>query len=61
MFVSSNVPTFHAVLRKFIYSFMCRLNQSKNGVIMALAVPAQSDTKYLSDFWKHWHRCLYVI
>ena len=28
---------------------------------MALAVPAQSDTKYLCDFWKHWHRRLYVF
>ena len=45
VFVSSDVPTFHAVLRKCIFSFMRRLSQSENGVFMALAVPAQSDTK----------------
>ncbi len=28
---------------------------------MALVMPAQSDTKYLSDLWKHWNRCLCVL
>ncbi len=36
MFVSSDMPTFHAVLRKVIFSFICRLNH--NGVVMALAI-----------------------
>jgi len=49
MFVTRNVPTFHAVLRKFIYQFKCRLSVSENLVIKALADPL-SDTRYLSLF-----------
>ena len=42
LFVTSNVPTFHALLRNLIYKFMCRLLQSKNEVIMSL-----TDTKLI--------------
>ena len=45
LFVSSNVPTFNALLRNFIYKFICRLYRSKNGIIMSLTDPTQSDTK----------------
>lgn len=52
-----NVPTFHAVLRKLLYSFICRLCHS--GVVMALTtVPAQSDRNDLPYLCKPWNRCL---
>lgn len=59
--VSSNVPTFYAVLWKFVNHLICMLSQSKNGVITALVVPAQNDTKCSSYLWKHWNRCLCVF
>ncbi len=60
LFVNSNVPTFHAVLRNFMYKFMCRLLESKNSLITALTNIKQSDTRYTSGLWEHWNRCLYV-
>jgi len=48
MFVSRNVPTFHAVLRNFMYKFKYRLRVIDNLVIKALADPVLSDTRYLS-------------
>ena len=39
MFVNCNVPTFQALLRNFIYTFMCRLIESRNGIIMCLTDP----------------------
>ncbi len=61
MFVSNNVPTFNAVLRNFMYGFMCRLIGSKNMIIMSIADVSKSDTRYTSCFWKHWTRCLYMF
>ena len=61
LFVTSNVPTFHAVLRNFMYKLMCRLLESKNKLIIALTDTKQSDTRYSSGLWKHWNRCLYVF
>ena len=53
MFMSNNVPTFNAVLRNVMYSFMCRLTGSLNTIIVSL-----TDS---SCFWKHWTRSLYVF
>ena len=53
IFFTSNVPTFHAVLRNFMYKCMCRLTYSKNIIRMALTEPTQSDTRHTSCFWKH--------
>lgn len=36
MFVTSSVPTFYAVLKNFMYKFMCHLTDSKNVIIKAL-------------------------
>ena len=60
MFVTNNVPTFDALLRNLMYRFMCRLTASKNIIIVSLSDITKSDTRYLSCFWKHWTRCLYV-
>lgn len=61
MFVSSNVPTFYALLRNFMVKFICRQSDSDNKVIQVLVEPAWSDTTYSSCFWKHWSKCLYVF
>ena len=60
MFVTSNVPTFHAVLRNFMFKFMSRLIESKNVLIIALTDVTRSDTRYSSSLWKHRRKCLYV-
>ncbi len=41
MFVTRNVPTFHAVLRNFMFRFMCRLTDPKNVIIMTLTEPTE--------------------
>ena len=61
MFVTNNVPTFYAVLRNFMYRFMCRLNGSKNVIIDSLTDISQSETRYSSCFWKHWSESLYAF
>ena len=45
LFVTSNVPTFHAVLRNFTYKFMCQLLESKNKLIIALTGPHLSNKR----------------
>lgn len=60
LFVSCNVPTFHAFMRNFMYKFMVRLVGSNNGIISALCDTRQSDTRYFSEIWKHWYQCLYL-
>ena len=61
MFVTNNVPTFHAVLRNFMYKFMGRLMKSDNALIMAVTDVTRSDTRYNSCFWSHWRKCLHVF
>ena len=61
MFVTSNVSTFHAVLRNFMFKFMCRLKESNNVLSMALTGITQSDTRFSSCLWNHWRKCLYVF
>jgi len=61
LFVTNNVPTFHAVLRNFMYRFMCRLTESKNTILTALTNPALSDTRYTSKLWKHWNTHIYLF
>ena len=43
-----------------MYKFMCRLLESKNGIISAISETKQSDTRYTSSLWKHWKQCLYA-
>ncbi len=61
LFVSCDVPTLHAVLRNYMYSFMCRLSDSRNTIIIALNYPRLSDTRCSSLFWKHRNSSLYVF
>ena len=60
MFVTCNVP-FQALLRNCMYKFRCRLNSSKNSIIMSLTDPSLSETRYSSNLWKYWNQHLYVF
>ena len=44
-----------------MYSFMMRLMDSKNEIIMTLTMPKLSSIRYTSSLWKHWRECLYVF
>ena len=59
LFVSLGIPTFKALLRNLMYSFMCRLNESVNDIIMKLSDPAKSSYRFSSSLWCHWRSSLY--
>ena len=61
LFVNSGVPTLNALLRNLMDSFMMRLMDSKNEIIMTLTMPKLSSIRYTSSLWKHWRECLYVF
>jgi len=42
LFVATRVPTCEALLRKLMFSFMCRLDKSVNHIIEALVSPLKS-------------------
>ena len=58
LFCDSGVRTLHALLRNLMYKFMCRLDGSKNRVIMTLANTRCSSVRYRSYLWKHWYECI---
>ena len=60
MFVSVGVPTCAAVLRNLMYRFMCRVSESQNNLIAALACPGRSSIRLFSWLWRHWRTCLYL-
>ena len=58
MFCGVGVVTFHALLRNLTYKFICRLNASKNRLIVVLTQPNFSSTRYGSSIWNHWYSIL---
>ena len=60
LFVSMDIPTCHALLRNLMYKFICRLEASKNSIIVAIVDPTKSSTKYFSSLWRHWRKSLYA-
>ena len=60
MFVNVGVSTCPAVLRNFMYSFMCRISVSPNSIITALVNPAMSTVRFTSRLWNHWRFSLYA-
>ena len=55
--VNLNVKTCQAVIRNFVYKFMCRLKLSNNILIKPLC-----NTTFIlnSPMWRHWRSMLYV-
>ncbi len=58
MFVSVRVITFKALLRNLMHRFICRLNASKNEMIVGLSDIRVSTTRYQSKLWTHWYCCI---
>ena len=56
LFVSSNILTCPALLRKLMYNFMCRLDLAENSIIKALT--CDIGYRFTSRLWKHWHNSL---
>ncbi len=58
MFVSVSVITFKALLRNLMHRFICRLNASKNEIIVGLSNIRVSTTRYQSKLWRLWYCCI---
>lgn len=50
VFVVSNVPAFRALLRNYMYKFMCCLNESRNSIVRAVTVITHDDTTVVQVF-----------
>lgn len=61
LFVSVRVPTWEALLRQLMFSFMCRLDKSVNHIIEALVSPFKSCYRYTSRLRRHWCNSLYIL
>ena len=59
LFCNVQVVTFHALLRRLMFKFICRLNSSCNDILIMLTNPALSASRYQSVMWKHWYVCLF--
>ena len=55
--VNHNIPYGPALMRNYIYSFICRLNESQNMIIGAINI---SDCRYDSPLRKRWKTLLYI-
>ena len=55
--VAQDIPYGPALMRNFIYSFICRLNESQNMIIGAIN---NSDCRYNSPLRKKWNSLLYT-
>jgi len=60
MFVNVGVPTCTALIRNFIFRYMCRISVSENRIIQALAHSNFSSVRFTSRLWRHWRTCLYI-
>jgi len=60
IFVAAGVNTFKAVLRNLMFKFICRVDDSKNEIIMLLSNIKFSTTHYQSQLWRHWYSCLFI-
>jgi len=58
MFVQNNVYTFKALLRKYTYKFIRRLELCSNSLIVCLLA---SDLRLTSQIRLFWHECLVII
>lgn len=61
LFVSNRVPTFEALLRQLMSSFMYRLDRSENSIIQALVNPTKSSYRFTSRLRRHWCNSLYIF
>jgi len=60
MFVAAGVNTFNEVLRNVMHKCICRVDESENEIIIYLSNVKYSTTRYQSQLWNHWYRCLFI-
>ena len=51
MFVNLNIPFFNELLRKFVFSFKTRINESDNSLMNGIVT---STTPLFSSIWAWW-------
>ncbi len=57
MFAYSHMPSLDEIRRKYMYTFIQRLNRTDNSILLCF----MSSTNMLtSSIWRQWYRCLYV-
>jgi len=39
---------------------ICRLDNSRNNIIMLLTNPRLTEVRYQFSMWKYWHSCLFL-
>ena len=61
MFVYNGTDNCSVVIRKLIYSFMRRLQQSDNYYIRSFCDGISTDIFYKSLAWKYWRRSLFIL
>lgn len=55
LFVSNRINPLCAALRKRMYGFICRVNNSLNAVIVELSDGTCSDIRFTSQLKRHWY------
>ncbi len=59
LFCKARVQSFPALMRNLMYTFSCRLDNSRNTIIMLLTNPRLTEVRYQSSMRKYWHNCLF--
>ncbi len=59
LFCKARVQSFPALMRNLMYTFICRLDNSRNTIIMLLTNPRLTEVRYQSSMRKYWHNCLF--
>jgi len=49
-----------AVLINLMYKCICRVDDSENEIVMFLSNIKFSTSRYQSQLWRHWYRCLFI-
>ena len=57
MFVNLNIPSFDELLRKFVYSFKSRIQDSCNSLVNGIV---KSSVPLFSKIWVWWSDILYT-
>ncbi len=59
LFCKARVQSFPALMRNLMYKCICRLDNSRNTIIMLLTNPRLTEVRYQSSMRKYWHNCLF--
>ncbi len=59
LFCKARVQSFPALMRNLMYKLICRLDNSRNTIIMLLTNPRLTEVRYQSSMRKYWHNCLF--